>query len=97
MRFLVGGASRPCFYLVGRLQPLLQAPQSYSQKIGTKKCAKEESISEIGKTGISKFGKTGSANPFSGSAASRKKAQSRSKQGPFQSEKKSTGDAQTRP
>ena len=58
---------------MGQLQHLLRALQSYSRKVGFKKYAKEESISKLGKTGISKSGKIGSANPFSGSAAIRKK------------------------
>jgi hypothetical protein len=69
----VRGSLLPCFCLVGQLQHLLRALQSYSRKVGFKKCAKEESISKLGKTGILKSGKIGSANPFSGSATIRKK------------------------
>jgi hypothetical protein len=51
---------------VGGLQPLLRALQSYSRKVGFKKCAKEESILKVGKSGISKFGRSGSGDHFSG-------------------------------
>jgi hypothetical protein len=70
------GASPPCFYLVLCLQLLPSGLQSSSRKVGFKKCAKEESISRSGKTGGSKFGKSSSANPFSGSIGPAKKPQS---------------------
>ena len=52
---------------------MLPGLRSSSQKVGFKKCAKEESISRFGKTGSSKSGKSSSANPFSGSVGTSKK------------------------